>query len=102
MDSRKPSNSSKPTRGRKAASTTKPRRTARKQVEAEAFNVGQVHLLLDLMREHARHLEAPAIEEDGDIELSLTSEMPGLEAFVQFKLDALRQQQEALESLYNL
>ena len=102
MDSQKPRNSSKPTRGRKTASTTKPRRTSRKKMEAEAFNVGQVHLLLDLMREHARHLEAPSLEEDGDIELTISSDMPGLEAFVQFKLEGLRRQQEVLEALWSL
>lgn len=102
MDSRNPSNSSKPTRGRKTASTSKPRRQTRKKVEAEAFNVGQVHLLLDLMNEFASKLEAPSFEEDGDIELTLTSDMVGLEAFVQFKLSDLRRQQEVLESLYHL
>ena len=100
MDSRNSSNPSKPTRGRKTTSTTKPRRKSTKQVEAEAFNVGQVHLLLSLMTEFASKLEAPSFEEDGDIELTLTSDMVGLEAFVQFKLTELRRQQETLEALY--
>lgn len=102
MDSRNPSNSSKPTRGRKTTSTAKPRRKTTKKVEAEAFNVGQVHLLLDLMREFASKIEAPSMEVDGDIELALTSDMVGLEDFVQFKLGELRRQQEVLESLWNM
>jgi hypothetical protein len=102
MDKSNSSNPSKPTRGRKPASAPKPRRKTPKKAEAQDFNVGQVHLLLDLMKEFASDLEAPSFEEDGDIELALTSEMPGLEAFVQFKLENLRQQQDVLEALWNL
>ena len=102
MDNCNPSNPSKPSRGRKTTSTTKPRRQTRKKVEAQSFNVGQVHLLLDLMNEFASKLEAPSFEEDGDIEVTLTSDMPGLEEFVQFKLEVLREQQAVLESLYHL
>ncbi|MNR93751.1 hypothetical protein D3C72_248120 [compost metagenome] len=102
MDSCNSSNPSKPSRGRKTASTSKPRRQSRKKVEAQSFNVGQVHLLLALMSEFASELEAPSFEEDGDIELTLTSDMPGLEAFVQFKLENLKKQQDVLEALYAL
>ncbi len=102
MDSRNSSNPSKPSRGRKATSTSKPRRQSRKKVETQDFNVGQVHLLLDLMNEFASELEAPSFEEDGDIELTLSSEMAGLEAFVQFKLAELSRQQDVLEALYAL
>lgn len=102
MDSAKGSNSSKPTRGRKSASTTKPRRNSRTKAEVQAFNVGQVHLLIDMMNEFASKLEAPSFEADGDVELTITSDMPGLEAFVQYKLDDLRRQQERLESLWSL
>lgn len=102
MDNPKGSNSSKPTRGRKTASTTKPRRQSSKKADAQTFNVGQVHLLIDLMNEFASKLEAPSFEADGDIELTITSDMPGLESFVQFKLEDLRRQQAHLETLWNL
>lgn len=102
MESRNSRNPSKPTRGRKTTSASKPRRKAVKQVETQAFNVGQVHLLLDLMAEFASRIEAPSIEEDGDVELTLTSDMEGLEAFVRYKLAELKRQQETLEALYQL
>ncbi len=102
MDSANPSNSSKPTRGKKTAAAAKPRRQTRKQAETQVFNVGQVHMLIDLMNEYSRHVEAPSLEADGDIEMTLTSDMPGLEDFVQFKLAELKRHQDVFESLWNL
>lgn len=102
MESRKPSNSSKTTRGRKAASTAKPRKRTAPVTPEQVFNIGQVHLLIDLMHEFAPDLEVPSLDEDGDVSLTLSSDMPGLEAFMQFKLDQLRRQQEVLEALWNL
>lgn len=100
MDSRNSSNPSKPSRGRKTSTASKARRQPRKNADLPDFNVGQVHLLLDLMHEFAPHLEAPAFDADGDIEVTLSSDMPGLEAFMQYKLEALRRQQESLEALW--
>lgn len=80
---------------KKTTTAKRPRRRS-----TGAFNPGQVHLLIELMREFGGAIAAQAEAKGEALDLEVATDLPGLPEFFHFKLSDLKLQQDRLAALY--